>query len=52
VLPFGLDVLKDHYEKELRPDLGNPRREDLPLKLWIEAHRKERLVVERSHEVA
>jgi len=26
-LPLDLNVLKDRYEKELRPDLGNPRRE-------------------------
>jgi hypothetical protein len=37
VVPLDLAVLKDRYEKELRADLGNPRREDLTLKLWIEA---------------
>ena len=42
-LPLDLKVLKDRYEKELRPDLGNPRREDLTLKLWIEAIEEERL---------
>jgi hypothetical protein len=42
-LSFDLNVLKDRYEKELRPDLGNPRREDLTLKLWIEAIEEERL---------
>ena len=42
-LPLDLNVLKDRYEKELRPDLGNPRREDLTLKLWIEAIEEERL---------
>jgi hypothetical protein len=41
-LPFDLNVLKDRYEKELRPELGNPRREDLTLKLWIEAIEEER----------
>jgi hypothetical protein len=42
-LPLDLKVLKDRYEKELQPDLGNPRREDLTLKLWIEAIEEERL---------
>lgn len=42
-LPLDLNVLKDRYEKELRPDLGNPRREDLTLKLWIEAIEEERV---------
>jgi hypothetical protein len=42
-LPLDLNVLKDRYEKELRQDLGNPRREDLTLKLWIEAIEEERL---------
>ncbi len=33
----GLDVslLKDRYERELRPLLGRPDREDLTLSLWI-----------------
>ena len=39
-LPLDVYVLKNRYEKELRPDLGNPRREDLTLKLWIEAMKK------------
>jgi hypothetical protein len=42
-LPFDLNVLKERYEKELRPDLGNSRREDLTLKLWIEAIEEERV---------
>ena len=42
-VPLDLNVLKERYEKELRPDLGNPRREDLTLKLWIEAFEEERL---------
>lgn len=33
---FDLDKLQERYQKELRPDLGNPEREDLTLKLWIE----------------
>lgn len=39
---FDLDVLRDRYQKELRPYLGNPEREDLTLKLWIEAIQEER----------
>ena len=42
-LPLDLNVLKDRYENELRPDLGNPRREDLTLKLWIDAIEEEHL---------
>jgi hypothetical protein len=36
-VPLDLNVLCKRYEKELRPNLGNPRREDLTLQLWIEA---------------
>jgi hypothetical protein len=34
----GLDVnvLRQRYQKELRPKLGRPEREDLTLRLWIE----------------
>ena len=39
---LDLNVLKERYEKELRPDLGNPKREDLTLRLWIEAIEEER----------
>ena len=42
-VPLDLNVLKERYEKELRPDLGNVKREDLTLKLWIEAIEEERL---------
>lgn len=37
-----LAVLQHRYEQELRPNLGNPEREDLTLKLWIEAIQEER----------
>jgi hypothetical protein len=30
-------ILKQRYEKELRPNLANERRHDLTLKLWLEA---------------
>jgi hypothetical protein len=36
-VPFDLTLLKDRYQKELRWQLGNPEREDLTLRLWIEA---------------
>jgi hypothetical protein len=40
--PFDLKVLQERYAKELRPDLGNPQREDLTLKLWMEMIDEER----------
>lgn len=42
IAPFDTKVLKERYEKELRVYLGNPEREDLTLKLWIEAIEEER----------
>ncbi len=42
IVPFDLDTLQERYQKELRPDLGNPEREDLTLKLWIEVIEEER----------
>lgn len=36
VVPFDLEVLHQRYHDELRVYLGNPAREDLTLKLWIE----------------
>jgi len=30
-VPFDLGLLQERYQKELRPDLGNPEREDLTL---------------------
>jgi hypothetical protein len=41
-LPFDLDRLRNRYQKELRPNLGNPAREDLTLQLWIESIQEER----------
>lgn len=43
IVPLDLTVLTDRYQRELRPDLGNPEREDLTLRLWIEAIEEERL---------
>lgn len=41
-VPFDLNMLKTRYEKELRPFLGNPEREDLTVALWVEAIEEER----------
>ena len=41
-IPLDLKILKDRYEKELRWQLGNPEREDLTLKLWIEMIEEDR----------
>ena len=41
-VPLDLAVLKERYEKELRWQLGNPEREDLTLKLWIEMIEEDR----------
>lgn len=41
-VPFDLEVLRKRYTKELRPYLGNPGREDLTVRLWIEAIEEER----------
>ena len=43
-VPFDLSALKTGYEKDLRPILGNPKREDLTLRLWIEAIEEERQI--------
>lgn len=36
-VPLNLDILRKRYEKELRPYLALPEREDLTLRLWMEA---------------
>lgn len=36
-VPLDPNVLRERYDSELRPNLGNPDREDLTLKLWLEA---------------
>ncbi len=41
-VPLDLGILQERYQTELRPDLGNPTREDLTLKLWIGAIEEER----------
>lgn len=35
-IQLDLNILQERYREELRPYLGNPGREDLTLKLWIE----------------
>jgi hypothetical protein len=40
--PLDPEVLKDRYQKELRWQLGNPEREDLTLRLWIDVIEEER----------
>lgn len=35
-IPFDLNVLRERYASELRPYLGNPTREDLSFRFWIE----------------
>lgn len=35
-VPFDREILEQRYHRELRVYLGNPKREDLTLKLWIE----------------
>lgn len=41
-VPFDLNVLKERYEKELRWQMGNPEREDLTLKLWMDMIEEDR----------
>jgi uncharacterized nucleotidyltransferase DUF6036 len=41
-VPFDLALLKQRYQEELRWQLGNPQREDLTLKLWLEMITEER----------
>lgn len=41
-IPFDLQTLKDRYFNELRVYLGNPNREDLTLKLWLEMIEEDR----------
>jgi len=41
-VPLDVEILKERYAKELRWQLGNPEREDLTLKLWIEMMEEDR----------
>jgi Nucleotidyltransferase of unknown function (DUF6036) len=40
-VPLDVKVLRERYQQELRWQLGNPAREDLTLRLWIEAIEEE-----------
>jgi Nucleotidyltransferase of unknown function (DUF6036) len=42
MVPFDLTKLKERYQNELRPFLGNQDREDLTFRLWIQAIEEER----------
>jgi hypothetical protein len=42
VAQFDLDVFRERYEKELRWQMGNPQREDLTVKLWMEMIEEDR----------
>ncbi len=44
IVPFDLSVLQHRYQEEFRPYLGNPEREDLTLRLWVETIEEERAV--------
>lgn len=41
-VPFDINILRERYNKELRPYLFVTEREDLTLKLWIETIEEER----------
>jgi len=41
-IPFDIDALQDRYRKELRPLLGNPEREDLTMRLWMDVIEEDR----------
>lgn len=41
-VPFDLELLRERYRTEQFPYLGNPKREDLTLQLWIDAIEEER----------
>jgi hypothetical protein len=41
-IPFDLAILRERYLSEQRPYLGNPKREDLTLQLWIDAIEEDR----------
>jgi hypothetical protein len=41
-IPLDMELFRERYQQELRPYLGNPKREDLTLKLWVEAIEEDR----------
>ena len=42
VIPFDLETVKRRFEDEVRPNLALPEREELTLRLWIDAIEEER----------
>ena len=42
IVPLDLETSKERYHNEVRWQLGNPEREDLTLRLWLEAIEEER----------
>jgi Nucleotidyltransferase of unknown function (DUF6036) len=47
-VPLDLGALKERYQEELRWRLGNPEREDLTVRLWIEMIEEDRRTVRHS----
>jgi len=47
-VPLDVTVLRQRYQEELRPYLGNPAREDLTLDLWVEAIEERRGIPGRA----
>lgn len=41
-IPLEPEIVKERYDRELRWQFGNPEREDLTLKLWIEMIEEDR----------
>jgi hypothetical protein len=41
-VPLDLEILQDRYATEMRWQLGRPEREDLTLRLWLEAIQEDR----------
>src|ERR1700687_4526022 len=47
LIPLDLEILKERYDEELRWQLGNPERENLTLRLWIDMIEEERSMTAR-----
>jgi hypothetical protein len=41
-VPLNPELLKQRYQRQLRWQLGNPEREDLTLRLWLDAIQEEK----------
>jgi hypothetical protein len=42
-VPLDIDLLEERYVSEMRWQLANPAREDLTVRLWVDAIREDRL---------